>query len=354
MLTLGASSFSVSGPEGKASSPAQAYTAEQKSENGVTAVHLRDSVHGVEVSIAPSLGNRAYEMKVHGENILFSPFSDLAELQKNPVQSGIPFMGPWANRIDDTGFWANGKKYEFNPALGNYRKDGNRLPIHGLLSGSTPWQVTDIGADRKSAHVTSRFQFWKYPDMMAQWPFAHEYEMTYRLENGMLEVKLTVANLSLEAMPLAVGFHPYYRIPDIPRDDWILYMPSGKAVVADKRRIPSGEFEDIKLPNPLPLKDHILDDGFTDLQRETDGRTRFLIAAGAKKIEVLFGPKYPVAIIWEPAQMPGKPMDFICIEPMAGITNAINLHHAGKYPALQNVPAGGKWTESFWVRASGF
>ena len=27
--------------------------------------------------------------------------------------------------------------------------------------------------------------------------------------------------------------------------------------------------------------------------------------------------------------------------------------HEGKYPGLQTVPAGGKWTESFWVRASG-
>jgi len=28
----------------------------------------------------------------------------------------------------------------------------------------------------------------------------------------------------------------------------------------------------------------------------------------------------------------------------------INLHHAGKYPDLQTVAPGAKWTESFWVR----
>ncbi len=38
---------------------------------------------------------------------------------------------------------------------------------------------------------------------------------------------------------------------------------------------------------------------------------------------------------------------------MTGITDAINLHHAGKYPELQTVAPGAKWTESFWVRASG-
>jgi hypothetical protein len=38
---------------------------------------------------------------------------------------------------------------------------------------------------------------------------------------------------------------------------------------------------------------------------------------------------------------------------MTGITNAINLNHEGKYPDLQTVAPGGKWTESFWIRASG-
>jgi len=31
----------------------------------------------------------------------------------------------------------------------------------------------------------------------------------------------------------------------------------------------------------------------------------------------------------------------------------VNLNHAGKYPDLQMVAPGGKWTESFWIRASG-
>ena len=66
------------------------------------------------------------------------------------------------------------------------------------------------------------------------------------------------------------------------------------------------------------------------------------------KVEALYGPKYPVSVIWEP---PGQ--NFICFEPMTAITNGVNLQHEGKYPSLQSVPAGGKWTESFWIRASG-
>ena len=46
--------------------------------------------------------------------------------------------------------------------------------------------------------------------------------------------------------------------------------------------------------------------------------------------------------------------NFICIEPMAGITNAINLAHHGVYKELQVVQPLGVWRESFWVKPSGF
>jgi aldose 1-epimerase len=255
--------------------------------------------------------------------------------------------------MDDTGFWANGKRYSLDTALGNVRVDNRGLPIHGLL-GAAAWHVTRVAADKRSALVTSRFEFWTHPDLMAQWPFAHSYEMTYLLGDGVLEVRTTVSNLSAEPMPVALGFHPYYRIPDSPRDQWVLRMPARSWVVADDRRIPTGEFKPFDLPNPLPLKDRTLDDGFTDLERDAKGMASFRIQSGEKEIEILFGPKYPVAVVWEPAMPPGQSGGFICIEPMTGVTNAMNLHHAGRYSGLQTIPAGGKWTESFWIRPIGF
>ena len=62
-------------------------------------------------------------MKVHGKNILYFPEVKLSDFQKKPMQTGIPFLAPWANRMDDSGFWANGKKYNFDMTLGNIRKE---------------------------------------------------------------------------------------------------------------------------------------------------------------------------------------------------------------------------------------
>jgi hypothetical protein len=38
---------------------------------------------------------------------------------------------------------------------------------------------------------------------------------------------------------------------------------------------------------------------------------------------------------------------------MAAISNAENLNHEGKYPELQILAPGARWTESFWVQSSG-
>ena len=74
---------------------------------------------------------------------------------------------------------------------------------------------------------------------------------------------------------------------------------------------------------------------------------------GGKKVETLLGPKYPVVTIWLPNGPGGQPREFICFEPLTTIINGVNLAHEGKWSGLQTLPPGEKWTESFWVRASG-
>ena len=329
---------------------AQTYKAIQVSDHDVPIVRLNDAVRGVEVSIAPGIGNRAYEMKVHGKNVLYFPFADAGEFQKRPRLCGIPFLAPWADLLSEPAFWANGRRYAFNMDLGNVR--GN-MPIHGLLVTSPLWRVTEVAADARSAHVTSRLEFWRYPDLMAQWPFAHEYEMTYSLSEGALEVKTTIANLSSESMPVVVGYHSFLQIPDIPRDEWLAHMPARIHVIPGEHNIPTGEMRPLDIPNPLPLRGRTLDDGFTDFERDSDGRAHLWIETGTRKVETLLGPKYNVATVWLPNGPGGQPREFICFEPLSTIINGVNLAHDGKWNGLQTVASGAKWTESFWVRASG-
>jgi len=73
------------------------------------------------------------------------------------------------------------------------------------------------------------------------------------------------------------------------------------------------------------------------------------LAGTAQRIDVLFGPAYRAAVIYAP-----KGRDFICFEPMAGITDSMNLAQRGLYKELQHVAPGGTWQEHFVVRPSGF
>ena len=74
----------------------------------------------------------------------------------------------------------------------------------------------------RPAWVTCRLDFYRNPRYMKQFPFAHVLTMTYRLADGMLEVRTQIENLSTDPMPVAIGFHPYFQLTDSTRDDWTL------------------------------------------------------------------------------------------------------------------------------------
>jgi len=327
---------------------ARVYTAEQVEDHGIVTVRLTDALRGIEVAIAPSIGNRAYEILAGGSNILYFPHEQPAALEADCRLSGIPFLAPWANRMPG-GFFANGKHYPANPDSGALRLDANGIPIHGLLTASPYWQVVDIGSSASSAHVTSRLQFWKHAALAANWPLAHEYEMTYRLSEGVIEVTVTITNLCADPMPIAVGFHPYFQLPHVPLESATARIPVRSRIEMDDKLIATGATTAVHFPNEIALKDHRFDMGFTDLIRGDDGRAVFSIGADGKKIEVAFGPRYTVAIVYAP---PGQ--NYICFEPMSAPTNGINLAHQGKYAGLQAISCGECWQESFWIRPEGF
>jgi aldose 1-epimerase len=331
-----------------ASAPAAAarYTARQTGD----VVRLDDAETKTVVSIASSVGNIAFELSVKGQNVLYWPFASVSDFKAKPAMSGVPFLGPWANRLDEQAFYANGTRYPFDMALGNVR---GAIPIHGFLTTTDRWEVIEVKADGGAAWVTSRLAFFRQPAWLKQWPFAHAIEITHRLHDGVLEVRTTLTNMSAEPMPVAIGFHPYFRLTDSTRDEWTLSLDARTHWRLSPAKIPTGETEPIEsiLPSPraAALRERALDDVFGDLIRDAQGRATMSVIGKSQRLDVVFGPNYRAAVIWAP--IPGT---FVCIEPMAGITDAINLAQKGVYKELQSVPAGGTWRESFWIKPSGF
>jgi aldose 1-epimerase len=325
------------------------YSARRTVADGIETVELSDAAHRLEVALAPSLGNMAYEIKAAGKNILWFPYHSPAGFRSDSRLCGLPFLAPWANRIAGDSYWVNGRQYLLNPALGNLRRDPRQLPIHGLLHLSPDWTLVSADASAASAAATSRLEFWKHPRLMAQFPFAHTITMTYRLANAELEVETVLDNLSAEPMPVAIGYHPFFQLDDSPRERWKVHLAAREHLPLNGQLIPTGERRPVAFADPHPLRVAPLDDVFTGLVRGPDGRAHFWVEGDHQRITVTYGPKYPVAVVFAP---PAR--EFVCFEPMAAITNAFNLAHAGVYGDLQNIPPGGQWRESFWIRPSGF
>ena len=352
-------------------------------------VHLEDAKNKTMVSIIPSAGNITSEMKVNGQNVLRWPYASMEDFKARGGLNGIPFLAPWANRLDEQAFYANGKKYNFDMELGNIR---GAIPIHGFLSQTDQWQVMEVKQDGKSAWVTSKLDVYKQPMWMKQFPFAHSIEMTHRLQDGVLQVQTKITNMSAEPMPVAIGFHPYYQLTDSPRADWTVTVPAKTRWLLSPVKVPTGETEPAEkiFPNGQgQLKDYNLDDVFSDLTRDAQGRAHVLVKGKQQQLEIMLGPTFKSLVMYSPnptntglgsqvivnPNAPPQPAraatppaargtgpgpnalatpNFICFEPMAGITDAMNLSQKGIYKEQQYIAPNQTWEASFWVKPSGF
>ena len=324
-------------------------------------VRLEETSSNTTVSICTTFGNNAFAIRANGVDVLWRPYDSLDDFKaRGQGRGGTPFLAPWANRLDEPAFYANGRRFPFDMDIGNVR---GPVPIHGLLMRTDRWQIVDMTADSEQSSVTSRLEFFRAPLWMKQFPFAHVIDMTHRLSDGALEVTTRIQNLSADPMPLAVGFHPYFRLSDCPRDEWTVAIGARTWWILSDAKLPTGDTEPIERafehPCAVRLKDQELDHVFSDLVRDDHGNATMSLWGSHQRVDVEIGRNFRAAVVYAPRRpAPGSddPFrgDFVCLEPMAGITNSLNLAHRGGYDDLQYIPPGGTWQEAFRIRASGF
>lgn len=317
------------------------YRVAQNDEDGLKVVRLSEAESGSEVSVAPAYGANSYDFHVNGKKVFYTPPGvGLGEMATKTRMVGNPLLSPWANRIEGMSYKANGKTYLLNGELGNLRLDGNKNPIHGLVTFAKQWEVKGTYADATHARVELTLDFTKRPDWLAQFPFPHKLGLIYKLTAGVLEVITTVENLASEPMPLALGYHPYFQLSDAPRDEWEVTIPAKEKLVLSPKLIPTGE----RVKNPYApgtkLAGVVLDDVFGGLEENAT----FRVKGKTQTIEVVYGKDYSIGVVYAPAGQ-----NFICFEPMTAPTNAFNT--PGSY---KSIAPGETWRESFWVKTSGF
>lgn len=266
----------------------------------------------IRVAFAPAAGMVGYSLEHDGEELL-GQRGGLAAYAERGSTFGIPLLYPWANRLSSHVYTVAGKRVELNGARTPLRLDAHGLPIHGVLAASPHWSV--VGRTPGNGHVAiaARLDFAAHEELLAAFPFPHELHVQVELKGDQLTVETIVLPTAAATVPVTFGWHPYLRLPGVPREEWHVELPVRRRALLDERGIPTGETEQLSV-EPGLLGTRSFDDIFTELHEPA----RFVLAGGGRRIELELDEGYPVAQVYAPA---GE--DFISFEPMTAHTNAL-------------------------------
>jgi aldose 1-epimerase len=266
---------------------------------------------------APALGMAGVSLRHRGEELLDRQGGPLAYARTGAVM-GVPLLYPWANRLAGHDYTHDGRDIMLPPGPPLVHCEEHGLPIHGLLHASPHWRTMS----RSATHVAARLDFDAHPELLAAFPFPHTLEIDATVWNDRLTIATSVRPTGGTAVPLAFGFHPYLRLPGVPRAAWQVTLPPRRHLLLDARGIPTGAGAK-QGPARFRLADRSFDDGYDGLAP----RAAFSATGGGRTITVELESGYPAAQLFSPR---GK--DFICFEPMTAPTNAlrsgVGLRHA--------------------------
>jgi aldose 1-epimerase len=190
-------------------------------------------------------------------------------LEPYPLQAmcdgahGAPLI-PWPNRLGGGRYAFDGREYQLaitEPPTGN--------AIHGLLRWRN-WQALERSADR--VLVGTRL----HP--MDGWPFPLDVSIAYSLADDGLTVETSATNIGERPCPYGSGQHPYLSPgAGATLDECTLELRAATRILTDpEHQLPTGrqpvdgtrlDFNSVRRIGEVEI-----DDAFTDLQREGDGR----------------------------------------------------------------------------------
>jgi aldose 1-epimerase len=261
---------------------------------------------GLRAVFLPGRGMLGASLQHRGEELL-GRVEDMASFAQSGRTCGIPLLHPWANRLGAMRYRAAGKEVllDMVTSIGH---DDKGLPMHGVSWPRLAWQVMDEDDSTLNARLD-----WTSDERLAVFPFPHHLEMNIALGFDTLSVETTLRADQASAVPVSFGFHPYVRLPGLPRAEWQIHLPAMSRLLLDERSIPTGEEASIPAFD-AKLGARAFDDGFALL----NPHAFFSIAGNGRRITVEFAEGYRYTQVFAP-----RDKDYIAIEPMTAPANAL-------------------------------
>lgn len=261
-----------------------------------------------ELAVAPGVGGSiaAFRASVRGKWIdCLRPATPAALAARDPRRTGCFPLVPFSNRIRAGRFTFEGR---------DVRLPLNSPPAPHALHGhgfQAPWRVVSQG----DAALTIEHRYGQGP-----WPYPYVARQSFDLGSGGLTVTMTVENEAEEAMPLGLGWHPYFSRTPKAR----LTATVGKMWQTDAEVMPVALVDPPathRLGGGIRPETDVMDNCFTGWNQRAVvdwpewGAGLTLTADPAFKFLVVFTP-------------PGR--DFFCAEPVSNCTDAFNLAAQGR------------------------
>lgn len=233
---------------------------------------------------------------------------------ERPTSGRGQVLAPWPNRIENGSYEFEGKRMQLpltEPEHGN--------AIHGLVRRVT-WTVVDQTADRVVLDCALEPQ--------PGYPFAIALGIEYVLSDSGLTVTMMARNLGIEPCPYGSGQHPYLTLGTPTVDSLRLRVPGQTVVLSDERGLPartaSVEGTDYDFRAGRTIGGTVLDNAYSGLERDADGRARVLLddSDGGSGVTLWVDESYPYLMLFTGDPLPDVARRGLAVEPMTCPPNA--------------------------------
>jgi aldose 1-epimerase len=284
-------------------------------EQDLEQVNIRDESTGTEITILPGHGASLHAFRIRQpDGTLFNVIDNYKDGTELKNEMSLSYKGarlsPFPCRIPGGKYCFENKEYQFKKLF----KDGTA--IHGLLYDK-PFSITGETPGDSSGALSMEYLYQKDDD---GYPFDYGCGVRYSLRgDNLLEVVTTVTNLDKTVIPIADGWHPYFRLGGRV-DDWQLQFHSEAIVEFDERLIPTGrliQYEDFE--NPRTLGDTFLDNCYVLKPGLVSPVCEIYHPANRLRVSFFPDAAYPYLQIYTPSTR-----DSIAVENLSGAPDCFN------------------------------
>ena len=246
-----------------------------------------------------------------------------AEISARPG-SRFAVMAPFAGRIADARYRFEGRDHDLQPTAAA----GERQSRHGFVRDND-FAVAELVSGRGCARAILSTSIRQVPG----YPFAIDLSVSFTLDGAGLTLEARMRNAGEESAPCFFGWHPYFRVGEDTVNGWTLEIPARTliststdliALPGDAAYVSLDDAPALDFRRSRPIGDSILDQGYTGLIADVDGRTRTRLTDPATGFRVTVWQERGVMHAFTGDTLKHDARRSIALEPMECMANAFN------------------------------